>query len=299
MGFTSDIYLSYSHMDTEIVQPLVRQLKSRLQDLLGRSVSVWIDVSGIKAGDNWSDALKKACNSSRTMVAIISPSYLYSDLTRGEYEAFQKLDRPMFPVVLTQLRPDTQRLNELVGDADWIAVPRFSPKRSNKQYDEVVAQLAEQIADVLTKSERGLTSERSSASTAPATPAKGYVFLSYAEEDADFLEQLRSFFGEHGYAYWEFEKSDRDFQKRIDLELEDVITNAVATVSVLSESWKTSDWSVRELYFSKEIGKPVFLLKAKPFKPILAISGLPYIDFTRDSDDAFSRLAKELRRAGL
>ena len=134
----------------------------------------------------------------------------------------------------------------------------------------------------------------------PATrPAKGYVFLSYAEEDADFLTKLRAFFGERGYAYWEFETSDRDYQKRIDLELEGVISSAVATVSVLSEAWKASTWSLRELFFSQEIGKPVFLLKAKPISPTLAIAGFPYIDFTKNGQQAFTRLAKELERAGL
>ena len=130
-------------------------------------------------------------------------------------------------------------------------------------------------------------------------PAKGYVFLSYAEEDADFLAKLRAFFGERGYAYWAYESSDRDYQKRVDLELEEVISSAVATVSVLSEAWKASTWSLRELFFSQEIGKPVFLLKAKPFPPTLAIAGFPYIDFTKDNQQAFSRLARELTRAGL
>jgi len=134
----------------------------------------------------------------------------------------------------------------------------------------------------------------------PSTPpAKGYVFLRYAEEGADFLAKLRALFGERGYAYWEFESSDRDYQKRIDLELEGVISSAVATVSVLSEAWKASTWSLRELFFSQEIGKPVFLLKAKPISPTLAIAGFPYIDFTKDNLEAFSRLAKELTRAGL
>ena len=44
------------------------------------------------------------------------------------------------------------------------------------------------------------------------------ICLSYAEEDADFLAKLRAFFGERGYAYWEYESSDRDYQKRVDLE---------------------------------------------------------------------------------
>jgi hypothetical protein len=78
-----------------------------------------------------------------------------------------------------------------------------------------------------------------------------------------------------------------------------VISGAVATVSVLSEAWKVSTWSLRELFFSQEIGKPVFLLKAKPISPTLAISGFPYIDFTKSRQQAFVRLAKELERAGL
>jgi TIR domain len=96
-------------------------------------------------------------------------------------------------------------------------------------------------------------------------PAKGYVFLSYVEEDADFLAKLRGFFGERGYAYWEFESSDRDYQKRIDLELEGVISSAVATVSVLSEAWKASTWSCVNCFSRKRSESPSFFSKRNHF----------------------------------
>ena len=257
---------------------------------------------------DWGGETEHALKSSRILLAFITPSYLTNPRNIKEHQTFKLLGRPIVPVVFDDVRPKTETLTRLLGNYLPYSTQRSICENVDEKCLVFADDLAKGIAKVLAASEfesppvpDELASVPRTSRTAPEVerPAKGYVFLSYAEEDSDFLEQLRSFFGDQGYAYWEFEKSDRDYQKRIDLELEGVITNAVATVSVLSESWKTSDWSVRELYFSQEIGKPVFLLKAKPFKPILAISGLPYIDFTRDSDDAFSRLAKELKRAGL
>ena len=77
-----------------------------------------------------------------------------------------------------------------------------------------------------------------------------------------------------------------------------VIKEAAATLSVLSEAWKRSQWALKEYFFSEETGTPVFLLKAKTLGPTLAIAGMPYIDFTSD-DRGFEKLHRELRRKRL
>jgi len=299
MTLENEIYVSYAHTDSSVVELIIKRLREQVALHLGYDVRIWMDFHNIAAGDDFQQALDRALHSSQTMLAFVSNAYLSSRWTLKEFETFDLLDRPIFPVVMEQFPLDRYEIEKVLGTRIGFWAPPLHPDRPSDKFDNFLGKLASEIANTLEGLQVAPSQSLINETKKPETPAKGYVFLSYAEEDADFLEQLRSFFGDHGYAYWEFEKSDRDYQKRIDLELESVITNAVATVSILSDSWKTSDWSVRELYFSQEIKKPVFLLKAKPFGPMLAIAGLPYIDFTKGVDEAFSRLERELKRAGL
>ncbi|MCP3957759.1 MAG: toll/interleukin-1 receptor domain-containing protein [bacterium] len=298
-----DIYVSYAHVDGWVVKPLVEDLRQQVAQRLGTRVNLWIDFNNIAPGSDWQDALRSAIVEAKAMLAVVSPAYLESRSKRDEYETFVQSERPILTVVLEESR-NKKELLDLLGDRPGYAAPSIRLKGRDERYYSFISDLAHEIADTLRPAEPAPEQVAPQippkpSAELPKRQAKGYVFLSYAEEDADFLAKLRAFFGERGYAYWEFESSERDYQKRIDLELEDVISGAVATVSVLSEAWKESTWSLRELFFSQEIGKPVFLLKAKPMPPTLAIAGFPYIDFTKDSKRAFFRLAGELERAGL
>ena len=70
-------------------------------------------------------------------------------------------------------------------------------------------------------------------------------------------------------------------------------------MSVLSPSWKQSQWAVKEFLFSDEVGTPVFLVRAKDMGPTLVIAGIPYIDFVNDRETGFRKLERELERKGL
>jgi hypothetical protein len=123
--------------------------------------------------------------------------------------------------------------------------------------------------------------------------------LSYCDADTDFVSELREFLLMRGYAYWDYAESDRDYQAQLFLELEHVIQDAAATLSILSPSWKHSEWAVKEYIFSTEIGTPVFLLHAKRIGPTLVIAGVPYIDFVGSRPSGFKKLEHELNRKGL
>lgn len=101
------------------------------------------------------------------------------------------------------------------------------------------------------------------------------------------------------YAYWDYEESDRDYHTQLFLELEGIIIEASATLSILSESWKRSKWAVKEFFFSEDVGTPVFLLKAKPIDPTLAVAGMTFIDFTQDIESGLKKLDRELSRKNL
>lgn len=98
------------------------------------------------------------------------------------------------------------------------------------------------------------------------------------------------------FAYWDYEEGERNYHIQFSLELESVIDDSIAVLSIISPNWKESKWSTREYFYSDEIGKPIFLLRAKETKPILAIAGQPYIDFVNNPKTGFIKLEKELRK---
>jgi hypothetical protein len=128
---------------------------------------------------------------------------------------------------------------------------------------------------------------------------KGYIFISYAEEDSSFVNTLKEFMSTQGYAYWDYRESKRDYQSLIADELENVIKNAEATISIQSNNWRNSEWSKKEYYFSKEIGIPVFLLRFEKMEPTLATAGIPYIDFSSNINIGFKKLEYEFKQRNL
>jgi hypothetical protein len=131
----------------------------------------------------------------------------------------------------------------------------------------------------------------------PAT--KGYAFISYAEEDLDFVAGLTGFMGNRGYAYWDYKKSDRNYHTQLYLELEEAITRARAALCVLSPAWRQSIWTVKEYLYAEEVGTPTFLLRAQAIPPTLVIAGAHFIDFVSDTSKGYARLERELGRKGL
>ena len=127
---------------------------------------------------------------------------------------------------------------------------------------------------------------------------KGYAFISYSQNDSIFLDELKTFLGEHDYGYWDFHESKRDYQNQFHLELEGVIRNSQAVLCVLTPDWKRSRWTPREYLFSEEINKPLFLLKYRALEPTLLIAGSSYIDFVANKSKGYLELDSELRERG-
>ena len=107
----------------------------------------------------------------------------------------------------------------------------------------------------------------------PKGKSKGYVFISYASEDEAFVAELKTHMKGRGYTYWDFRESQRNYQVDYTIELEGVINDAEATLTVISPDWEKSPTSLQELHFSKEVRKPVFLLRVRDPGPTLALAG--------------------------
>jgi hypothetical protein len=121
----------------------------------------------------------------------------------------------------------------------------------------------------------------SSPIASPHVKSKGYVFISYADEDANFVKKLKSFLKDHGYAYWDYRESNRNYQSDYTLDLEGIIKEAAATLSIISPEWKRSRDTFKELHFSELVGTHIFLIMIKVPGPTLLIAGMTYIDFKK------------------
>lgn len=271
MGY---VYISYSHKD----KPFVERLS---HDLQAEGVSVWIDYQAIQPGEDWQSMIDQAIKGADAVLFVSSANSVMRAYITVEVGLAQANHIPVIVLVI-----DEDGLAKMPRSAQGLRRLDFRTNHDTA-LEILLAALPESV-------------RASQAVTVPEQPqSKGYVFISYAEEDTAFVVQLREFLKERGYGYWDYQDSDRNYQTQLFLELEEVIQGAKATLSVLSPDWKRSSWAAKEMMFSNEVGTPVFLLMAREMGPTLVTAGIPYIDFTRDAEQGFARLDKELRRKGL
>jgi hypothetical protein len=266
------VFISYSRQDSAFVERLADTLR-------GAGVQIWTDVENIVAGANWQKEIEKGLLNASVLIYIASKNSMSSKWMDAELQAFLRGQKRIIPIVI-----DDEGASHLP-----LPLREFQWADFRGDYSIAFQKLIEGIRIL----------QQPEPIARPELKSKGYVFISYADEDAQFVEELKSFLGGHGYAYWDFRESDRNYDVDYSLELESIIKEAAGTLSVISPNWKQSHISMQEFHFSRDVGTPVFLLKASEPGPTLALSGLTYIDFTRERDQGFSKLEKELKRKGL
>lgn len=268
------VFISYARRDASAIV-------DRLTAALGeRGVRVWRDVNEIEAGESWPRAIEKGLKGAAALIYVASPGSSSSEWMNNELAVFLDKRLPIIPLVIDAA--SIEAIPPILQQYQWLDL--------RQGFERVVDRIVGVVGGEVSI---GRPVEKK------APKSKGYVFLNYSEEDSDFVKDLKQFLKVHGYAYWDYEDSDRDYHGQLFLELEEVISDSAATLSVLSESWKRSKWTVKEYFFSEEVGIPIFLLRAKKMGPTLAIAGIPYIDFVEDSERGFVKLDKELRRKNL
>jgi hypothetical protein len=286
MGY---VFISYLYRDFKFVSLLVEELEKA-------GVRVWLDAREIKPGADWGSAITEAIQAADTIIFVASADSTISRLEylRADLRGAVLLEKSIIPVAV-----DDVGLKSLPDE-----LKELKPIDARHRYNEIGIKdnKPAQLSDAALKAilERLPDSVQSSKPVKPQEPkSKGYIFISYAQEDTDFVEKLRHFLKERGYGYWDYQDSDRNYQTQLFLELEEVIKGAAATLSVLSPAWKKSQWAAKEYLFSQEVGVPVFLLMAREMGPTLVTAGFTYIDFSIGSESGFTKLDKELRRKGL
>ncbi len=289
------VFISYSRKDANFVETLVEKLR-------GTDIRVWKDTEEIQAGTDWRAALQDGISKASAMLFVSSVNSIGSEWMAHEMQAFLLSGRKVMPIVIDDA--GEQRMPGALRDIQWVDF------RSN--YAGAFEKLIDALRDFIDKEKIVADQAIPKVSSSPVflrkrfasiqkevRKAKGYIFLSYAEEDAGFAEGLKIFLGEKDYAYWDYNDSDRDYHSQFFLELEGVIKEAFGTLSIVSPDWKLSDWTVKEFLFSEEVKTPVVLLRARDTEPTLIIAGRNYIDFVEDAEEGFKKLDKELERKGL
>jgi len=262
------VFLSYSNKDKDFVL--------RLNDDLKRNgIKTWFDIEQINPGSLWQDEIKNGIEKSNIVLVILSENYYSSKWVSIELALSN--NKNIIPIKIDDAIYDT--IPTSISNRQWID---FSQNYSNG-----LNLLLQSIPNNI-KNDQPIKSS--------SALSKGYVFLSFCDEDSSFVMKLRSFLKSQGFAYWDFQEGERNYQIQFFLELESVIQDSVAVLSLISPSWKNSKWSIREYLYSEEIGKPIFLLRIKETNPILAIAGQPYIDFVINSGNGFINLEKELSK---
>lgn len=146
-SFEHDVFISYAHADNvggrvrEFRDDLVRQLTIALGSRAFHRPKEWVflDETGLQAGDRVDPRLERAAQRSAVMVALLSPSYLQSPWCISECERHAEAGRLARDPVERRLIP----VEFNPADADEIAkFPRFAERLRAGALGEVGAQIA-------------------------------------------------------------------------------------------------------------------------------------------------------------
>ncbi len=267
-------FLSYARTDNAFADRLSRDLRQA-------GVKIWRDTDCILPGTHWQKEIESALTKATALLYVSSINTPKSEWMMFELQAFiRQHSGPVIPIILDA--EGVSNLPDPLKQYQWVDF--------RESYDLGLQALLQGLPSRL-KLPRPLEQKY--------PISKGYVFISYAEEDSSFVAEIRSFLKTKGYAYWDYQESDRDYHRQYFLELEERIQGASATFTILSPAWKRSEWAIREYYFSNDVGTPVFLLKINELGPTLPIAGRPFIDFTKNRENGFNKLARELERKGM
>ena len=86
------LFISYSREDSELAQRLA-------DDLRAADYSVWVDVSGLRGGQEWVREIDKAVRGCDTFILIISPDSMASKWVANETILAQNLEKRIVPVM--------------------------------------------------------------------------------------------------------------------------------------------------------------------------------------------------------
>jgi hypothetical protein len=267
------VFLSCAGQDKSFVEKLTEGLRSA-------GIQTWTFWENISAGQNWENEIEDALLHATALIYVASENSRNSPRMEKEVEVFIRKHSVLIPIIIDN---SIDNMPTYLRDIQWVDF--------RHQFQPALLSLIGSL--------KKLGFRISSPVAATQAKSKGYVFISYADEDFTFVKKLKSFLKNHGYAYWDYRESNRKYQTDYTIELEIIIKDAVATLSIISPEWKLSRDAFKELHFSEEVGTPIFLIKVRDPGPTFLIAGRTYIDFSENEEDGFLKLDAEMKQRGL
>lgn len=91
------LFISYSRTDVAFVRRLTDSLQQAGTD-------IWIDVEGIRSGEDWSDAIQQALDTCGVMILVITPESMDSVNVASEWKYYLDEGKTVIPVMLREAR---------------------------------------------------------------------------------------------------------------------------------------------------------------------------------------------------
>jgi hypothetical protein len=288
-----DIFISYSHLDSEIRAQLCEELE------IAKHSSFWFDQKGIKGGQVWKDKIFEALLESNIVILLASNNSLPSKEIALEVNyAIDELKKTIIPVLIeAELKPCTLKMR--LHDFHWIDAHSTDPKN---RFINLIKDLDERLESIQKIDEKKSANEHL-ANTSKTNEIYD-VFIRYAGEDSIICNQLRQQLDAAGISYWnEVPNSDTgesftDFVHR-------AISASKTIILLASKKSLASALIAQEINLALEMGKNVIPVSIEaiseqsyPLKS--ALMGMPWIDATNpNSTNRFSGLLNQLKTLGI
>lgn len=170
--FKNDLFISYRHASNEAhdkwIDTFCEELRARLVELVGE-VEIWRDKDEIRAGDQWRPEIVAALDTAAIFLAIISKTYLDSDVCRNELDRFlghaknEASTRQRIVPIFKQPPKSDQDFPQELGELHHHEFFQWDPPGSNRfqefgpgkgdaaarQYWETFERLAQDLMDQL------------------------------------------------------------------------------------------------------------------------------------------------------
>jgi hypothetical protein len=277
------IFISYASRDQNRAEEICLHLESS-------GIRCWITPRDIRPGSSWGDEIIAALRSSAAVLVVLSPESNRSAHVAREVSVAIEHRLIVLPVLIERFEISGE-MEILIGNLQSIILYGDGRPTGLDRIAHTLAILAPQAEQ----------SEPPVHQRSQESDTKGYVFISYDRHSSDFVLRLKDILKRRKYAYWDYKESERDYHNALYKELEEKIENAQAFMSVVTDSWRESEWPAAEYIYAKEAKVPVFVIQAvrlaRPF-PII-INQQTRIDMASDFEIGASVLEHELDKKGL
>jgi hypothetical protein len=269
-----DVFLNYANSDVKFVQQLV-------DDFNKAGISFWFESIDLKIGTNFREVTEIAITECKSMIVILSSNSRRTGYVAEKLSQAYNINKPIIGIFID---------GDSKGDMEPYLIRASMLDMRGIRYESALPHLIELLHKVKINDQENITTK---------IQKSKYVFISYAQEDIQFIIPLRQFFKERGYSCWDYQDSERNHHSILRKELEDALRNATAAIFVLSPNWKASDWTQDEYDFATQLKTLIFRLMVHQMEETLGVTNRLWIDFMRDEKEGFAKLDNELRRAGL